>query len=120
MKLRRHKSFEQPLNAKSDGWAIKDIVAGSRDDGYHGTDSSEIRDRLEAAIAELPAEQREVFVMRAIMSMRFKEISEVVDVSEGTVKSRMRYALESLRLRLADYAAEMPGALDPVPARSKV
>ena len=54
------------------------------------------------------------------MSMRFKEISEVVDVSEGTVKSRMRYALESLRLRLADYAAEMPGALDPVPARSKV
>ena len=46
MKLRRHKSFEQPLNAKNDGWAIKDIVAGSRDDGYRGTDSSEIRDRL--------------------------------------------------------------------------
>ncbi len=120
MKLRRHKSFEQPISSKGEGWAIKDTIAGSRDDGFRGTDSREIRERLETAVAELPDEQREVFVMRAIMSMRFKEISEVVGVSEGTVKSRMRYALEALRLQLADYAVEMPSAVDPVPARSKV
>jgi len=120
MKLRRHKSFEQPLHSKNDGWAIKDTIAGSHDDGFKGTDSAEIRTRLESAISELPDEQREVFVMRAMMSMKFREISEVIGASEGTIKSRMRYALESLRLCLADYAVEMPGAVEPVPARSKV
>ena len=56
------------------------------------------------AIDALPEEQREVFLMRQVQGMAFKEIAEVVGVPENTVKSRMRYALEKLRAELEDYA----------------
>ena len=41
-----------------------------------------------------PEEQREVFLLREYSGIAFKEIAEVTGVSENTVKSRMRYALE--------------------------
>ena len=41
--------------------------------------------------------------MRQIQQMPFAEIATVVGVSENTVKSRMRYALERLQEALSDY-----------------
>ncbi len=38
--------------------------------------------------------------MREFLDMPFKQIADVVGVPENTVKSRMRYALEKLRLEL--------------------
>jgi RNA polymerase sigma-70 factor, ECF subfamily len=61
--------------------------------------------RIDRAIAELPDEQREVFLMREVMELPFAEIASVVGASEPTVKSRMRYALEKLRTALADLDA---------------
>jgi RNA polymerase sigma-70 factor, ECF subfamily len=58
--------------------------------------------RIDRAIAELPDDQREVFLMREVMELPFAEIASVVGASEPTVKSRMRYALEKLRTALAD------------------
>jgi RNA polymerase sigma-70 factor (ECF subfamily) len=119
MKLRRHKSFEQPTNPSGEGWAMKDRLSGSRDDGFHGTDAAEVRSRINEAMNHLSQDQREVFVMREIMQMRFKEIAEVVGTSENTIKSRMRYALENMRLYLSDYVGTLPGSRDPIPHRSK-
>jgi RNA polymerase sigma-70 factor, ECF subfamily len=59
-------------------------------------------ERIDRAVAELPDDQREVFLMREVMEMPFAEIASAVGVSEPTVKSRMRYALEKLRAALAD------------------
>ena len=58
---------------------------------------------MEAAINELPDDQREVFLMRESADLSFKEIADVIGVSENTVKSRMRYALEKLRSSLEEY-----------------
>jgi RNA polymerase sigma-70 factor, ECF subfamily len=60
--------------------------------------------RIDQAVAALPAEQREVFLMREVMEMPFAEIAAAVGVTEPTVKSRMRYALEKLRGSLAELA----------------
>jgi RNA polymerase sigma-70 factor (ECF subfamily) len=60
-----------------------------------------LRPKLEAALAALPAEQREVFLLREHAGLRFAEIAEATGVPENTVKSRMRYALEGLREALA-------------------
>jgi RNA polymerase sigma-70 factor (ECF subfamily) len=60
-----------------------------------------LRPKLEAALAALPAEQREVFLLREHAGLRFAEIATVTGTPENTVKSRMRYALEGLRERLA-------------------
>jgi len=62
--------------------------------------------RIDRAIAALPDDQREVFLMREVMELPFAEIATVVGASEPTVKSRMRYALEKLRSALADLAGE--------------
>ena len=51
----------------------------------------------------LPEDQREVFLMREIANLPFKEIAEITSVSENTVKSRMRYALERLQGTLCEY-----------------
>jgi RNA polymerase sigma-70 factor, ECF subfamily len=62
--------------------------------------------RIDRAIAALPDDQREVFLMREVMELPFAEIAVVVGASEPTVKSRMRYALEKLRAALADLAGD--------------
>jgi RNA polymerase sigma-70 factor (ECF subfamily) len=61
---------------------------------------------LERALASLPEEQREVFILREYSGIPFKDIAEVTGVSENTVKSRMRYALEGLRRRLAELGVD--------------
>ncbi len=62
----------------------------------------EIATRIDRAVAELPVEQREVFLMREVMDMPFADIARAVGASEPTVKSRMRYALERLRAALEE------------------
>jgi len=64
-------------------------------------ESARLRARLEAALAALPEEQREVFLLREHAGLGFAEIAEATHVNENTVKSRMRYALLALRERLA-------------------
>ena len=61
------------------------------------------------AIESLSEEQREVFVMREYSGMPFKEIAGIVGVSENTVKSRMRYALEHMRNHLAQAGLKPEG-----------
>ncbi len=65
-----------------------------------GAEAALLRPKLEAALAALPLEQREVFLLREHAGLRFHEIAEATGVPENTVKSRMRYALEALRARL--------------------
>jgi len=52
---------------------------------------------LKKLIEELPADQKEVLVMRMYQDMSFKEISEVTGVSINTALGRMRYALMNMR-----------------------
>jgi RNA polymerase sigma factor (sigma-70 family) len=55
---------------------------------------------LEFALAELPAEQREVFVAHEIEGRSFKELSAETGISINTLLSRKRYAVLHLRERL--------------------
>ena len=55
---------------------------------------------LERAVAELPKEQREVFVAHEFDGRSFKELSAATGVSVNTLLSRKRYAVLHLRERL--------------------
>jgi len=55
---------------------------------------------LERAVAELPEEQREVFVAHEFDGRSFKELSAATGVSVNTLLSRKRYAVLHLRERL--------------------
>jgi RNA polymerase sigma factor (sigma-70 family) len=56
--------------------------------------------RIETALAELPREQREVFVAQELEGASFKELSEKWNVGVNTLLSRKRYAILHLRERL--------------------
>lgn len=118
-KHRRHPSLDQPHGADPEGRTLMEKLPGRSPDGFERTDAGELRERIDAALTRLSEEQREVFVMREFQRLKFKDIAVIVGVSENTIKSRMRYALENLRLALADYAADLPGGANPVPARSR-
>ena len=61
---------------------------------------SELLDVIAAAIAELPAEQRDVFVAHEIDGRSFKEMAAASGVGVNTLLSRKRYAVQHLRKRL--------------------
>ncbi len=56
--------------------------------------------RLTAALAQLPAEQREVVTLRLNAGLRFKEIARLQETSVPTVQARYRYGIEKLRALL--------------------
>ena len=56
------------------------------------------------AIEQLPAEQREAFLMQAEGDLSVEQIAEAIGVSFETAKSRLRYARNKLKLLLADFA----------------
>ncbi len=86
----------EPLDAPAAAARASDDPGPDR-----GAAAALVRPKLEAALAALPPEQREVFLLREYAGLRFAEIAEVTQAPENTVKSRMRYALEALRARLA-------------------
>jgi DNA-directed RNA polymerase specialized sigma24 family protein len=57
-------------------------------------------EELEFALAELPDEQREVFVAHELEGRSFKELSAESGVGVNTLLSRKRYAVLHLRERL--------------------
>jgi RNA polymerase sigma factor (sigma-70 family) len=66
-------------------------------------------DELEAALNELPAEQREVFIAHEIEGKSFKEIAAESGTSVNTLLSRKHYAVLHLRERLAAIYDEFTG-----------
>jgi RNA polymerase sigma-70 factor (ECF subfamily) len=102
---RRHPSLDQPLGPGDDARALADVVADPKPLGNAelSAASSQMRATLIQAIETLPDDQREVYLLREVANLSFKEIAEVTSVPENTAKSRMRYALERLRSTLCDF-----------------
>jgi len=97
--VRRADSLDQtPGVAPDDSGARRiDRLAAVSGNAEQAAIDREIAVRVDAAISDLPVEQREVFLMREVMDMPFADIAAATGASEPTVKSRMRYALERLR-----------------------
>jgi RNA polymerase sigma-70 factor (ECF subfamily) len=97
------RSLDAPTRPDEDvGETLHDRLADGGRDAEGLTSDGEVRARVEAAVASLPPDQREVFLLREVMDLPFAEIAAVVNAPEPTVKSRMRYALERLREALED------------------
>jgi RNA polymerase sigma-70 factor (ECF subfamily) len=58
---------------------------------------SQLHTKVRQLVDQLPAEQREVVILRHYADMSFKEISQLTRVSINTALGRMRYALINMR-----------------------
>jgi RNA polymerase sigma-70 factor (ECF subfamily) len=102
--LRKHPSLDQPKSAdEAAGPTLGDHTPDASASVERAAVASEIRERVLSAIDELPDDQREVFLLREMSNLPFKEIAEIVGAPENTVKSRMRYALERLQAALVEF-----------------
>lgn len=63
----------------------------------HRAHQHELRVRLRAALDELPADQRDAFLLHEEAGLSLEEIADVTGVGRETVKSRLRYAVAKLR-----------------------
>ncbi len=65
--------------------------------------SSDVGRRTLEAIDALPDDLREVYLLRELSRLPFREIAELTGAAESTVKGRMRYALDRLQQALAGF-----------------
>lgn len=66
-------------------------------DFYKDSNQSDVKEVFENAFKHLPEEQREVILLKEYQGLSFKEISEILNIPEGTAKSRMFYGLKNLK-----------------------
>ncbi len=104
-RLRQHPSLDQSRTRDPEGPTLREALPDlhPRSNVERTAVSGQIADTLLEAVAALPEDQREVYLLREIANLPFKEIAEATDSGENTVKSRMRYALERLKLALGDF-----------------
>jgi RNA polymerase sigma-70 factor (ECF subfamily) len=104
-KLRRHPSLDGPAGDAEGARPLLEVVPETRGEGQvdRAAEWTSMRRSIVSAVESLPEEQREVFLLREVANLPFKEIAEVTGTAENTVKSRMRYALERLRIALVEF-----------------
>jgi RNA polymerase sigma-70 factor (ECF subfamily) len=102
-KHRRAQSLDAPIDEEEGSGTLLDRVADPTGTVDRQVIGKQLGERIQRAVDGLGEEQREVFVLREVLDLPFKEIAEIVGCPENTVKSRMRYALEKLREALDEY-----------------
>jgi RNA polymerase sigma-70 factor (ECF subfamily) len=70
----------------------------------------EIAGRIQAALDALPPYHRAVILLREVDGLSYEEMAEVLEVSKGTIMSRLFHARQKLQRALADCYAEHVGA----------
>jgi len=91
------KTKKMPLYRETEEFSIFSIMSDNSLTIENKIIADQVEMDLKRLIEELPADQKEVLVMRMYQDMSFKEISESTGVSINTALGRMRYALMNLR-----------------------
>ena len=105
--LRRSKRerLQVSLDAEdADGASLRDLVFAAGDDPRDEARKEEVVEAVIRAVDTLPDEHKAVFVLSEVEGMSYLQISRILEVPEGTIKSRMHSAVRRLRDRLAAVA----------------
>jgi RNA polymerase sigma-70 factor (ECF subfamily) len=85
-----------------DGWAAMDQETPlTLDNPAQGLERADLRQIIREALESLPEAQRQTFVLHADGEMSYREVAESLEISIGTVMSRLFYARQKLRAILS-------------------
>lgn len=101
----QHRRKRRPEVVGVDDYVVEP-ASGDVDELHAAAVSSETRQRIDAALADLPEIHRDVVVLHEIHGLTYQECAEVLKCPVGTVKSRLSNAFAKLRELLRDYASE--------------
>ncbi|MEM7309748.1 MAG: RNA polymerase sigma factor [Planctomycetota bacterium] len=87
-----------PQGAQADrAGVLGDTLAGEAPEPFEALRVREEAERLRSAARELPEHHRLVFELGVVQELSYGEISSILDIPTGTVKSRMFHAVRRLR-----------------------
>lgn len=118
----RHRRQEVTIEAEtgdsSEGHSlcIKDTLVDEHESPFDMAAQGEMRERIEAALREIPQAFRAVVVLRDLEGFAYEEIAEILNVNLGTVKSRLMRGRAHLKAQLASYveaARKQPSRTNP-------
>jgi len=108
----RHRRQEVTIEAETGSLnegqplCIKDTLIDEHESPFEMAAQSEMRDRVEASLREIPEAFRAVVVLRDLEGFAYEEIAEILNVNLGTVKSRLMRGRAHLKAQLAQYVNE--------------
>jgi RNA polymerase sigma-70 factor (ECF subfamily) len=118
----RHKKQEITIDspAESDddesaGLCLSATLADHADSPFDHASQTETRERVEAALRQLPEAFRTVVILREIEGFAYEEIAEILNVNLGTIKSRLTRGRSALRARLVNKSVIAPETSAPYP-----
>ncbi len=111
---RKETSMETPYSHSNDSHCgegpcltLEDTLTADIDDSpFEHMMHEEVRAKVERELREVPEPYRTTVLLRDIEGLAYEEIAEVLQVSLGTVKSRLTRGRDCLRKRLVPYVAE--------------
>ena len=107
---KRPDSFgEVSPSGEGEGLRFEDLLPSSGDSPEGAYSRSVLLDELDAALEELPEEQRAVFVAHEMEGRSFQQLADETGMSINTLLSRKRYAVLHLRKRLQAIYDEFRG-----------
>src|SRR5207302_11181198 len=110
----RHKVHELPMEPlETDGSQLtrSETLVDDRDSPFDSVAHKEVRARVEEELRKVPEPYRTTLMLRDLEEMSYEEIAEVLEISLGTVKSRLTRGRQALRQRLASYVREVGNEL---------
>lgn len=107
----RHKSRETSMESREDEngntFGLADTLEDPGESPLETLAHKEIRARVERELQQVPEPYRTTVVLRDIEGLAYEEIAEVLDISLGTVKSRLIRGREALKKRLENFVREL-------------
>jgi len=121
----RHKAHEtsmEPMESDGDSsLAAKETFVDSAESPFDCAAHEEVRMRVEEELRKISEPYRSTLILRDLEGMAYDEIAEVMEVSLGTVKSRLTRGRDALKKRLAPFVRQVGpelGLLSPEEAES--
>ncbi|HEU5234434.1 MAG TPA: sigma-70 family RNA polymerase sigma factor [Terriglobales bacterium] len=105
---RRETSMEgTPSEDESQSFGLKETLVDEHESPFDLAAHEEIRSKVEEELAQVPEPFRTTLVLRDIEGLSYEEIAEILQVSLGTVKSRLMRGRFALKKRLEAYARQV-------------
>ena len=95
------------VNEEGEEISVFNTLASDTQEPDNFDETAKFKKSIRSIINELPADQREVVIMRTYYDMSFKEIADVTNVSINTALGRMRYGLLNLKKLIEERKLEV-------------